>query len=679
MKAFRTATVLAAVLWVAVMALPALSQTNERGIDPQNFDTQCKPCEDFYEFANGNWLHNNPIPAEYARWAVWNEIQDRNYELLHEILDDAAADTDAEAGSIKQIVGDFYYTAMDTAQIEAAGGTPLESDFERIDAVSNLDELQTLITDYHRERLRVLFDLDVDQDYKNSEVNMLFVSQGGLGLPEKGYYTRDDDESKELRAKYVEHIANTFKLLGDDDATAKAEANSVMATETELAKASLSRVDLRDPDKQYKPVNIEEAGKATPNWSWPEYFAQLGLPDVQRISMAQPEFFDKMNQMLAETPLDDWKTYVKWNVARAASRYLSKDFVDEDFAFYSKTLRGTEKLEPRWRRFLNMANWYVGEPIGQLYVAQAFPPESKARAMELINNLRAALKDRIEGLQWMGEETKAKALKKVATFTPKIGYPDKWRDYSNLRLDRSSYLANLRKVRAHSMQHDLDKIGKPVDRTEWGMPPQIVNAYYSPSMNEVVFPAAILQPPFFDATIDDAVNYGAIGSIIGHELMHGFDDQGSQFDEKGNYNNWWTEEDRSRFEARTEKLVKQYDDFVAIDDLHVNGKLTLGENIADLGGAIISFAALKKAIAGKDVPKIDGFTQEQRFFLSWAQAWRNNMRPEALKMQVNTDPHSPGRFRANGPLENMTEFREAFGCKDGDPMVRSGDDRVVIW
>jgi len=678
MTASRRVRVVVVCLAFMLLGTTAMGQTNERGIDPANFDTTCSPCTDFYQYANGAWLANNPVPPDQSRWSVWNEIRERNYKILHEILENAAA-TGGEPGTTNEIVGDFYATAIDSTGAEAQGVDPIRPDLQRIDAIANRADLQALITAYHGERLRAVFDVDVYQDFKNSEIYRIYVSQGGLGLPDRDYYTRDDDESKELREQYVAHIAKMFELLGESQGDAEAAAQNVMSIETRLAKASLTNVEARDPENQYKLTTLAQATDLTPNFSWSAYFAGLGVASVQEFSLAQPEFFKEVNQLLAEVPLDQWKQYLRWGLVHAAAPYLSSPFVNENFEFFGKTLHGTAELQPRWKRFLNMANWYVGEPIGKLYVETAFPPESKVRALELVENLRSALHDRILKLDWMSDATRAKALEKVATFTPKIGYPDKWRDYSTLHLQRDSYFANVRRVRAFAIRYDLNKLGKPLDRTEWGMPPQIVNAYYNPLMNEVVFPAAILQPPFFDASIDDPVNYGAIGSVIGHELMHGFDDEGSKFDEKGNYNDWWTAEDRSQFEARTAKLVEQYDGYVAVDTLHVNGKLTLGENIADLGGVIISYAALQKALEGKPKEKIDGFTPEQRFFLSWAQAWRANMRPEALKVQVNTDPHSPSRFRANGPLSDLIEFREAFGCQDGDPMVRNGDQRVVIW
>jgi len=424
---------------------------------------------------------------------------------------------------------------------------------------------------------------------------------------------------------------------------------------------------------------LAETNAETPNFNWNKHFEGQGISDIESFSYAHPKFFAEMNLMLEEIPIENWKSYFRWHFVNRSAAYLSSDFINENFNFYSTTLRGTKELRPRWKRVLRVIDAFLGEAMGQLYVERAFPPESKTRALEMVNNLIASISDRINGLSWMSDETKEKAQAKIAAFTPKIGYPDTWRDYSKLEIDESSYLTNARKGRAFERRRNLDKIGKPIDKTEWGMNPQEVNAYYNPLKNEIVFPAAILQPPIFDGAIDDAVNYGAIGAVMGHEMTHGFDDMGSQFDADGNFNNWWTEEDRTKFVSRTEQIIKQFDNYIAIDSLHINGHLTVGENIADLGGILISYNALQKALEGKPREKIDGFTPEQRFFLSWAQNWRNNDRDEGLKMQVNTDPHSPAKFRVLGPLSNLKEFRKAFNCKDGDPMVRPDSLQVNIW
>ena len=673
--------VLAATVFLAgtMMTNSSMASTNDRGIDPANFDDSCKPCQDFYEYANGNWLKTNPIPAAYSSWGVWNEVYDRNAEILRNILETSAANTTAPKGSSAQKIGDFYATAMDSATIELQGASPLKPDLDRIDALKSKDDFLKLLVDYHRTGQTFLFDGDAEQDLKKSDQYLFYASQGGLGLPDRDYYTRDDEDSKKIREEYIEHISKMLMLLGEPEAQAKGDAGKIMAIETKLAEASLTNVELRDPSKSYNVISIDEADTETPNFSWKAYFAGIGLPQVKEFSYSHPKFFAEMNQLLADVPLDDWKAYLRWHVVDASANYLSSDFVNQNFDFYQKTLQGTKELRPRWKRVLGVMNWRMGELLGQLFVEKAFPPKSKERAVEMVNNLILSLKDRLTNLDWMSAETKQKALAKLATITPKIGYPDKWRDYSALDIERTSYLDNMRRCRTFSRQYNLNKIGKPVDRTEWGMPPQIVNAYYNPVMNEIVFPAAILQPPFFDGTIDDAVNYGAMGAVIGHEMLHGYDDEGSRFDAQGNMEDWWTSTDRAKFDERTAKLVDQFNNYVAVDDVHVNGKLTLGENIADLGGLTVSYYALQKALAGKPNKLIDGYTPEQRFFLSWAQVWRTNYRPEALKLQVNTDPHSPANVRVDGPLSNMQEFRDAFHCTKGDPMVRSGDLQVKIW
>ncbi len=653
--------------------------TNERGLDRRNMDTSVEPCEDFYQYANGQWLKNNPIPDEYSVWSISNEVRERNFEVLKEILEEAAADKNAQKGSNRQKIGDFYATAMDLERIEKGGAGLLAGDLERIAKAESLDDITAIIRDYHVEGIPALFGGAVFQDLKNSEMYIIYALQGGLGLPDRDYYTRTDEESAELKKKYVAHVSNMLQLLGDSPENADQAAAAILALETRLAEASLTNVELRDLENYYNIKTIEEADVATPHFSWTEYFQALGMEELETFSFAHPKFFAEMNTVLDEVPLATWKDYLRWNVASGFAPYLSSDFVEEDFAFNQATLQGTEEMKPRWKRVLTVVSTNMGEALGQLYVEKAFPPQAKTSALEMIGNLQAAVGERIEALDWMGDETRAKALEKLAAFNAKIGYPDEWRDYTALEIGRTSYADNVRAAAAFEMRRDLNKIGKPIDRNEWAMAPQAVNAYYSPVMNEIVFPAGILQPPYFDFEIDDAVNYGGMGAVIGHEFMHGFDDQGSRFDADGNMLNWWTEQDTENFKAATQILVDQYSNFVAVDDLHVNGELTLGENIGDFSGLTMSFYGLQKALAENPVDKIDGFTPEQRFFLAWAQAWRRNYRPEALKLQVNTDPHSPGKFRVIGPLSNMPEFYRAFDCQEGDAMFRPTEERVVIW
>jgi putative endopeptidase len=672
-------------LLLAAAAAPAAEETaqetyttNESGLDRRNLDPAADPCEDFYRYANGMWMERNPIPEEQSSWGMSSELRERIYEVLRQILETSAA-AEAEPGTNKRKAGDFWRTAMDTERLERAGAEPLAADLERIAAIDDPAGIQAFIDDFHAQGTTLLFDPAVFQDLKNSEQYIFYATQGGLGLPDRDYYTREDDESAQLRASYVAHVSRMLQLLGEPAESADAAARTVLALETRLAEASLTNVELRDPANFYNIQTVAAAEEATPNYSWSKYFERLGLADLETFSFAQPKFFAEIDTLLEELPLDSWKSYLRWHVVNNAAPYLSAAFVEQDFDFYGRTLQGTRELKPRWKRAVDRVSASMGEALGQVYVETAFPPATKARADEMIENLRAAVGVRIQALPWMGDETKARALEKLGTFTSKIGYPDEWRDYSRLEIGRDSYLANVRSGDAFEMRRNLEKMGQPIDKNEWRMAPQTVNAYYSPVANEIVFPAAIMQPPYFDGEMDDAVNYGAMGAVIGHEFMHGFDDKGSKFDAQGNMSNWWTDQDRANFEERTSKLVAQYGEYVAVDDLHVNGELTLGENIGDLAGLTMAYHALQMALAESRPDKIDGFTPEQRFFLSWAQAWRRNYRDEALKLQVNTDPHSPARFRTLGPLANMPEFAAAFGCEEGDAMVRAAGERAVIW
>ncbi len=673
-----------AALTLALLACGALRAeekpytTNERGLDRRNMDTTADPCVDFYQYANGGWMAKNPIPADQSGWGLGSEVRERNYLLLREILDEAAA-ANAAAGTNRQKVGDFWRTAMDTATIEKQGAQPLAGDLAAIAKLQTPEQVAAFIRGQQAVGDSSLFGMGVLPDLKDSTRYMVYAVQGGLGLPDRDYYTRTDDESKALREKYVAHVAGMLELLGDEPAAAKAAAAEILALETRLANASLTNVELRNPANYYNPKSPAEADKLTPRFAWTAQFQELGLADLATFSYAHPKFFAEMNAALGDVPVATWRSYLRWHLGNAYAPYLSDRFVEHNFAFYGKTLQGSQQLRPRWKRAIDQTSGSLGEALGQVYVERAFPPATKKRADEMIENMRGAIRTRLTGLEWMGDATKKQALEKLSTFVSKIGYPEKWRDYSALTISRDSYAANVRAANVFELRRNLKKIGQPIDRGEWGMSPQTINAYYNPLMNEIVFPAAIMLPPYFDGTIDDAVNYGGMGGIIGHEFMHGFDDQGSQFDAQGNMKSWWTDEDRKRFEERTAKMVDQYGRFVAIDDLHVNGKLTLGENIGDMAGVTMAYAALQKALEGKERKSIDGFTPEQRFFLAWAQVWRRNYRPESLKLQVNTDPHSPSKYRVMGPLANMPEFAQAFHCKEGDPMVAPAATRVTIW
>jgi putative endopeptidase len=667
---------LAVLAIAAALALPAFAHTNERGLDRRNLDEKTSACSDFFQYANGSWLASNPIPAEYSQWSLDSEIQQRNEDVLHEVLKAAAAKP-GPAGSNTQKIGDFFASATDEAAIEKAGATPLAADLERIAALKSSADIVPLLRDWHARGDQVLFDFGADSDMKNAGQVIAYATQGGLGLPDRDYYFRDDAKSKALRDKYRDYIATLLGLTGDKNA--KANADAVLALETRLAKDSLDPLALRDPNNYYHIHSIAEADAKTPHFSWAKYFDALGRGDVKSFSLAQPEFFIAMDKALAEVPLAQWQSYLRFHIADGAAAYLSKDFVNAQFDFRARTLRGVEVLKPRWKRAIDATNDALGEAVGQIYVARVFPPAAKAGAQQLVENLKKALRIRIGKLDWMDDATKQAAYAKLDTLVAKIGYPDGWRDYSGLTVRRGDYFANAQAASTFEAKRQYAKIGKPVDRSEWGMTPQTVNAYYNPLQNEIVFPAAQLLPPYFDEKMDDAVNYGGIGSVIGHELLHGFDDQGSQFDAKGNLANWWTEKDSKQFEARTGKLVQQFDDYVAVDDLHIQGKLTLGENIADVGGLQVSWDALQIASAGKKIEPVDGQTQAQRFFLAFAQAWRTAQRPEALRLQVQSNVHAPAKWRVLGPVSNLPEFAQAFSCKAGDAMVRDAAQRVIIW
>lgn len=644
-------------------------------------DSSVDVCTDLNGFANNTWLAANPVPADRTSWGSFELLAERSLETQRAIVEHAAA-SNPEPGSIAAKIGDLWATGMDEAAINAAGITPIQADLDRIDALTDGASIAEYLRQTFAEGEGSLFSFGPSPDFKNSDMNIAYVGQGGLGLPDRGYYLEDRPDYVKAREGYLKYITNLLVLAGAGPEAAQAQADAVLAFETRLAKVSLSREELaRDVSKYYNPVGIDTADQISPNFPWSKFFAAQGIEAPAMFSLAQPEFQAEVSKMLADTKLEDWKSYLRFHVLSDAAPFLSDAFAQEHFSFYGKALRGQQEIQPRWKRVLNTINGQMGEALGQLYVQVAFPPEAKAAAQTLVQNLSNALKARIENLDWMSDATKAKALEKWASFTPKIGYPDKWRDWSGLHTDRSGYIANLRAVNRFNYQWELGKIGKPVDKSEWSMSPQTVNAYYNPLANEIVFPAAILQPPFFDAKADEALNYGGIGAVIGHEMTHGYDDQGSRFDAKGNFSNWWSEQDAKGFAARTGKLVEQFNQYVAIDDIHVNGRLTLGENIADLGGLNVAYDALQATLAANPAAnrEVDGYSQAQRFFLNWAVVWRRNFKPEELKVRLTTDPHAPAKFRAIGAPSNMPAFAAAFGCKTGDAMVRDGDEQVVIW
>lgn len=663
-------------LFSAHLPARAAGDASSWGFSLNNLDKSCKPCDDFYKFAMGGWLKANPIPAEYPSWGTFTQLRDNNLTAMRTILE-AAAQAKASAGSNEQKIADFYASCMDTDAIEAAGLRPIAADLAAIDAINDRKTLDAEIARLQREGAGVVFRFSSGQDYKDSSRVIAQAGQGGLGMPDRDYYFREDEKSTKLREDYVKHVTNMFALAGDPPEKAEAEAKTVMRIETALAKVSRTRVQLRDPEKNYNLMNLAEMKSLTPDWSWENYLTGIGAPKLEQVNVRQPEFFKDLNQQLSSISLPDWKIYLRWHLIHSSAPGLPEKFVEENFDFYDRKLNGTTEMLPRWKRCVQSTDRNLGEALGKAYVDKYFPPAAKTRAKEMVNNLIAALREDIPTLSWMGPETKKEALAKLEAFNVKIGYTDKWRDYSKLNIERSSYAANMRRSIEFEHARQLAKIGKPVDRTEWGMTPPTVNAYYSSGMNEIVFPAGILQPPFYNPNADDAVNYGGIGAVIGHEISHGFDDQGSKFDGKGNLHEWWKPEDRKNFTEHGNCVVDQFNSYEVEPGLHQNGKLVLGESIGDLGGLAIAYAAYEKSIEGKRPKDIDGFTPEQRFFLGWAQVWGTNQRPEAARLQTNTDPHPLPRFRGNGPLSNMEAFAKAFGCKKGDAMVR--EQACKIW
>ncbi|WP_164280663.1 M13 family metallopeptidase [Stenotrophomonas indicatrix] len=663
-------------------AKPAFDQSQIKtaliSLNSADLDPSIAACTDLNGFVNSKWLKANPVPGDQTTWGSFEILRERSLEVQHALVQQAAA-SQAKAGSVEAKIGDIWKTGNDEAKIEAAGLAPLQPTLDKITALNDTAAITQYLRDSQAQGQGVLFSLFANADYKDSANVIAYVGQGGLGLPEKGYYF--DDAQAKIRDAYVAYIAQVLTLSGVDAAQAAEQAKAVMAFETRLAKASMSRIEMRDPAKRYNPLSAADADKLTPNFSWTALFDTLKVPAAQKFSLAQPGFFSEMDKMLADVPAATWQSYLRFHTIDDASPYLSSQFEKANFEFYGKTLRGQQEMQPRWKRVLESVNGGMGEALGQLYVDAVFPAESKEAMQHLVQNLSVALKARLEQLPWMGEETRKKALEKWASFTPKIGYPDKWREWTGLQTNGDSYLGNMQAARAFNYRYMLDKIGKPVDKTEWGMTPQTVNAYYNATKNEIVFPAAILQAPFFDAKADPALNYGGIGAVIGHEMMHGYDDSGSQFAANGNFDNWWTDSDRKAFTERTDQLVAQFDGYESVPGVFVKGKLTLGENIGDLGGLTVAYDALQMAL--KENPKanveVDGHSQDQRFFMNWATVWRRNFTDGELRVRLNTDPHAPANFRANGAPSNMPSYAAAFECKAGDAMVRADDKRVVIW
>ncbi len=650
-------------------------------IDLSIMDTSVKPCTDFYQYANGKWLAATPIPPDQASWGTFNVIQDRNLAILHAIAETAAADKAAPEGSAAGKVGSFYRSGMDQARIEAEGAKPLAPELAAINAIHDQPSLLREMAHLQRLQIDAGFGLGVGQDQKRSTQQIVQIGQGGLGMPNRDYYLKQDKATLAVRAAYIAYVTKAFALLGDTPAVSAQEAQTVLALETRLAQASFTNVQERDPQATYHKMTLASLSALAPNIDWPLYFTKAGVAQPGGFNVGEPPFFRALGGEIRSTPLADWKTYLRWHLLAQEAPRLSTPFVNARFA-YIQALYGAKQLQPRWKRVLAATDSAVGFDLGRLYAARTFTPQAKARALSLVQNLKAALRDDLQTLSWMSAVTRQKAVEKLDKMAIKIGYPDRWRDYSKLHVNSPSYVVNAMRADEFSFQRDLNKVGKPVDRGDWGMTPPTVNAYYNPQMNDINFPAGILQPPFFNAQADDAVNYGAIGMIIGHEMTHGFDDQGRQFDGQGNLHDWWTAQDASQFKQRADHIAAQFDAYTPLEGAHINGRLTLGENIADLGGLKIAYLAFEKSMQGKPRPPLlNGLTPEQRFFLSYAQSWHENIRPELLRAGLVTDPHSPARFRVLGPISNLPEFGQAFGCAPPVPTVASSNNagQVTIW
>ncbi len=653
--------------------------TMTKAIDPTNMDLNTRAGDNFFEYVNGSWIKNNPIPAEYSQYGAFTVIYEDNQEQLKSLVAEVSAATDAKAGSVNQQIRDFYNSGMDSVQIESLGTDAIKPQMDAITNLSNHREVQAYVAEMHKHSVYPLFYLFSSADQKNSSMEIANLYQGGLGLPDVAYYLNEDEQSIKLRIAYTDHIRKMFVLIGVEESIANEKANTVLAMETALAKRSKSRLERRDPNGNYNRMPLSELQELSPEFDWQLYFETVGLPEPGEINVSQTDFIASISDMMTTYDVEAWKTYLSWNMLDASANYLNDAIVEQNFDFFSRTLSGKEEMQPRWKRVLGTTSRGLGEALGQLYVEKHFPQESKDRMLVLVENLRLAFADRISKLDWMTDETKEKALEKLNRITVKVGYPDKWKDYSRLQIVPGNYLQNVLAANRFSFEEDLAKVGKEVDETEWGMTPQTVNAYYNPTNNEIVFPAGILQPPFFNRDADDAVNYGSIGVVIGHEMTHGFDDKGRQYDKDGNLNDWWTDEDAERFAEKTAKLVEQYNNYSILDSLHVDGQLTLGENIADLGGINIAFDAMLRSFDGKTPEDIDGFSAEQRFFLGYAQIWRQNIRDKELARRLKEDVHSPGDARVNVPPFNVDAFIAAFHISPEDKLYIPKEKRAYIW
>ena len=675
----RLAPTLLALLLLPLFAMSGLAAAPAtHGLSLADLDTTVAPCRDFYRYADGGWIGRATMPAAYSRYGGFEELSDRNIEQVHRLLEDAVRQAKGSTRGDVGLLATFYGTGMDSGRAELDGDSPLQPYLQRIAALKSTTVLGGEVAWLHAEGVPALFFLTGMADPGNSSMVIATLGQGGLSLPDRDYYFKPDSASQHVRQEFLVHVSRSLQLLGAPAAEADAQAQTVMRIETALARASMTRVQQRDPRATYHKLTLGELKTLCPSFGWDAYLAASDLKGVTGLNVRQPAFLAALDSTLRAVPLADWQTYLRWQAARSAAPVLSVPFVNEDFRF-QQVLTGAKEMLPRWRRCLEATDRSLGEALGAVYVKTYFTPETKARTLELVKNLKAAFRDHIQALTWMSEATKVQALKKLDAMGVKIGWPDKWRDYSGLRLEEGSFFANQARANRFERAWRLGKIGKPVDRSEFSMTPPTVNARYSPSLNDILFPAGILQPPFFDPQADDALNYGGIGAVIGHEMTHGFDDSGRQYDAEGNLKDWWTPGDAEKYQVQTDRIIAQYDGYTVLDTVHVNGRLTTGENMSDLGGLTMSYAALQKALAGKPRTTLDGFTPEQRFFLSYARVWRQLVRPAEAVRRINTDPHSPGEWRVRGPLSNMPEFEQAFGCTGEGTMMRAEAERVKIW
>jgi putative endopeptidase len=675
MTAPRLSAALVALFYLSLVGNAQQSSTTHTpALDVTAMDRSIDPCVDFFKYSCGGWIKNNPIPPDQSSWDLYSKMEDENKEKLRGILE-AASPPDAGRTAVNQKIGDYYASCMDEKAIEDKGIEPLKLGLDRIAKIGSKAELADVASAMATDN--VLFHFESIQDFRDASQVVANADQGGLGLPDRDYYVKTDAKSEELRKAYVAHVQKMFELLGDAPSTAAAEAQTVLRIETDLAKGSLTRVERRDPKNLDHKLSSSELQKISPEFQWQVYFTKVGLPSLSSLNVAAPNFFKTLNEEIEKDSLDDWKIYLRWHLVHANARYLSSSIFNENFAFFGKTLQGNEQPKPRWKRCTEDIDEFLGEALGQAYVEKYFPPRAKQEALTIVNEIRAAMEQDLNSLSWMSPATKQQALAKLHAMANKIGYPDKWRDYSKLEIVRGDNLGNVERARQFEFDRQLGKIGKPVDKGEWDMTPPTVNAYYNPQMNDINFPAGVLQPPAFDPDSDAAPNYGDTGGTVGHELTHGFDDEGRQFDAQGNLRDWWTADDAKQFEKRASCISDQYSKYVIIDDIKINGKLTLGEDVADLGGLLLAFMAWKEDTKNQKLDPIDGLTPEQRFFVGYGQSWCGHVRDESKRLRATIDPHSPEKYRTNGVVSNMPQFQEAFHCKAGQPMVNA--NRCRVW